>query len=166
MTFDEILHRRQSVRVFQDTLIEPAVLTEIAQAGRLAPSAKNGQEWGFVAVTDPQLRASMVEACRGQTFVRGAAAILVVYHTSSRLMSCGQSVASVDASIALTCMMLKATELGLGSCWLGAFSNDMVKDLLKLPEEATVVAVMPLGYPAEEPSRKPRKDLAEIFEIR
>lgn len=166
MTFDTIVKTRRSVRKYQDKPVDTEILNAIAEAARLAPSARNRQEWRFIAVTDAALRAKMVEACNGQSFVGGAPVILVAVSTAERAMSCGQSAATVDCSIALSAMMLKATELGLGTCWLGAFSADAVKAVLSLAADEVVVAVMPLGYPAEEPAPRPRKALGDVFEIR
>ena len=81
-------------------------------------------------------------------------------------MGCGQSAATVDCSIALSFMLLRATELGLGSCWLGAFDANAVKRTLALPEDAVVVAVTPLGHPAEQPAPRPRKNPSEVFDLR
>ena len=98
--------------------------------------------------------------------VAEAPAALVVWSDGERMMGCGQSAATIDCSIALSFMLLRATELGLGSCWLGAFDQNAVKQLLGLPQEAVVVAVSPLGHPAETPAARPRKDPDEVFDLR
>lgn len=166
MTFDEIMRARRSIRRYQDRPVDADTLSAVVEAGRLAPSARNRQDWKFIVVTKAALREKMADACNGQGFVGTAPAILVAASPADRPMSCGQSATTVDCSIALTCMMLKATELGLGSCWLGAFSQDAVKRVLGLPATDVVVAVMPLGYPDEAPAPRPRKGLAEVMEIR
>jgi nitroreductase len=78
-------------------------------------------------------------------------------------MACGQSAYTVDVSIACSFIILQAFELGLGTCWLGAFSEDEVKDILKIPEHIRVVAMIPLGYPDQPPLMKSRKGLDEIM---
>lgn len=152
MTFDEILAARRSVRKYTDEAVSDGDLSAVLQAGRLAPSAKNEQRWHFTAVKDAATRERLVAACKGQGMVGEAPVDLVIWAENDRLMGCGQSTASIDCAIALSFMMLKATELGLGTCWLGAFSAPEVKDILALPQEAIVVAVMPLGHPAESPA--------------
>ncbi len=166
MEFDAIMQKRRSIRKFSSQPVPPDTLRAIGEAGRLAPSARNEQQWRFTAVTSPALLAEVAAACNGQEHPANAPAILAVSSTSARVMACGQSAATVDSSIAMACMMLKATELGLGSCWLGSFLAPQVKELLALPEDAAVVALLVLGYPAEEPAPRPRKALDEVFEIR
>jgi len=78
------------------------------------------------------------------------------------IMLCGQHRCTVDLSIATAYMILQAHELGLGTCWLGRFDEAQVKSILGIPDPVRVVAVTPLGYPAEQPVAKPRKKLAEI----
>lgn len=166
MTFDEIVKARRSIRKYEDRPVPREMLDTVLDAGRLAPSAKNAQQWHFTAVMEPGLKKKLMYACGGQRFVADAACILVVWSEDHREMYCGQSAATVDCSIALSFMMLKATELGLGTCWLGAFSQQEVKDALGLEPGAVVVAVSPLGWPAEGPAPRPRKALQEIAEIR
>ena len=78
-------------------------------------------------------------------------------------MACGQPARTIDGSIAMSFMILEAEELGLGTCWLGAFYNDQVKSALSIPEEYDVVAVTPIGYPAEEIPARPRKSAGEVI---
>ncbi len=166
MTFDEVVRARQSVRNYSDKPIPEEALHAILEAGRLAPSASNLQNWRFTAVLKDELREGMTDACNGQPFVAPAPCTLVVWATTDRAMQCGQSTASVDCSIALTHMMLKAAELGIGSCWLGNFDAEKMKKLLGLPADAIVVAATPLGYPAEQPPQRPRKAFDEVCEVR
>jgi nitroreductase len=77
-------------------------------------------------------------------------------------MACGQSTNTVDCSIVLTQMILKAADLGLGTCWLGAFFADQVRALLSIPDSDTIIAVTPLGHPDIDPESRGRKDLAEF----
>ena len=77
-------------------------------------------------------------------------------------MGCGQPTHTVDVSIACTFMILQAYELGLGTCWIGAFKEDAVKNILKIPKQVRVVAMTPLGYPDEPPLPKDRKRLDQI----
>ena len=77
-------------------------------------------------------------------------------------MGCGQPTHTVDVSIACAYIILQAYELGLGTCWIGAFKEDETKKILNIPEHARVVAMAPLGYPYEPPSKKYRKRLDQI----
>lgn len=160
----EAIKGRRSVRKFSARAVEPEKIAKILEAGRLAPSASNSQLWKFIAVTDAdKLGAKMAEACGNQQFTAQAPAFLVACATQSdRIMACGQPAETVDASIAMSFMILEAWELGLGTCWIGHFYEDKVKALLGIPDSARVVAVAPLGYPADIPAPRPRKKPEEV----
>ena len=166
MTLDEVIRKRRSVRNFNEKPVTDEVLRTVFEAGRLAPSGKNVQNWHFTAVRNAEMRQKLQQAAFGQKQVGGAPVCLVVWAESERTMDCGQSAAAVDCSIALSFMMLKAAELGLGSCWLGHFKAPEVKELLALPEEAVVVAMTPLGYSDNWPRPRGRRPLGEIIDIR
>ncbi|WP_274952850.1 nitroreductase family protein [Angelakisella massiliensis] len=167
MTVMEAIRARRSIRKYQDRPVEEEKLQQVLEAGRLAPSARNQQQWHFIAVTDKQLREKLPEACCGQTFVREAPVVLVVTMTAEpRAMACGQLAQPMDCSIALSFMMLEAVEQGLGCCWLGAFYADQVKAVLQLPENETGVAVAPMGYPEGEVAARPRKSAEEVISRR
>ena len=162
MNVMEAIKGRTSIRQYTDKPIEPEKLKQVLEAGRLAPSANNAQNWKFLVVQDHELRQKMIPACNDQSFVGQAPAILVAIGLKPNFMSNKQPVDTVDLSIAMSFMILEAYELGLGTCWLGAYNQDSVKKLLLIPDELSVVAVSPLGYPAFPPSPRPRKDLEEI----
>jgi nitroreductase len=146
----EAISKRRSVRAYADKDVEEEKLLKVLEAGRLAPSAKNRQEWRFVVVKDRETRRKLVKACMGQRYVEQAPVTLVGCAVGTDYyMPCGQLAYTVDVSIAFSFMMLEAAELGLGTCWLGAFHEDEVKEILNIPEAMRVVVVMPLGYPAE-----------------
>lgn len=166
MTLDQTILNRRSIRKYQSRPVPRETLNQVLEAGRLAPSAKNQQDWHFTVVESAALRAQLAEACCGQQMVAQAPVTLVLWSQAERVMNCGQSMASVDCSIALSFMLLKAAELGLGTCWLGAFYADRVREVLQLPQDATVVAVTPLGWPDEQPAARARKPLEEICDYR
>ncbi len=146
----EAISKRKSVRAYADKDVEEEKLLKVLEAGRLAPSAKNRQEWRFIVVRDPETRRKLTKACYGQRFVEQAPVTLIACAMyADYIMPCGQPAYTVDVSIALSFMMLEATDLGLGTCWLGAFHEGEVKEILNIPDAMRVVAVMPLGYPSE-----------------
>jgi len=141
---------RKSVRAYSDKPVEEEKLRKVLEAGRLAPSAKNRQEWKFVVARDPGVRRRLAQAAHGQRFVEQAPVALVACAVEPKyVMPCGQPAYSIDVAIAVAFMVLEATEQGLGTCWLGAFSEDEVRKVLGVPAEVRVVAMTPLGYPAE-----------------
>ena len=144
------ISQRKSIRAYLDKEVEEEKLQKVLEAGRMAPSAKNRQEWRFIVVKDGETKQKLAKACYGQKYVEKASAVIVGCAVSpDYVMPCGQLAYTVDVSIAFSFMMLEAWELGLGTCWLGAFLEDQVKEILNVPDAMRVVVVMPLGYPAE-----------------
>jgi nitroreductase len=144
------IRTRKSVRTFLDKPIEEEKLTAVLEAGRLAPSASNRQEWRFIVVQHPSMRKKIAEAANNQVFVGTAPVILVACAaTDNHIMSCGQLCYPIDVAIALDHITLAAVELGLGTCWIGAFDEQRVKQILHIPEEIRVVELMPIGYPID-----------------
>lgn len=157
------IKERRSIRSFKDIDIEEEKLKKVLDAGRLAPSANNRQNWKFILVRDKEKRKRLAKAAKEQAFVGEAPAVLVMCATeSSKVMSCGQPAYTIDLSIALSYMVLEAWEQGLGTCWLGAFIEDEVKKILDIPQNVRVVAMSPLGYPNESPEPRPRKKFDEV----
>jgi nitroreductase len=140
------------------------VLRRVLEAGRLAPSAGNRQDWKFIVVKDPETRSKLAIAAKSQMFLEQAPLVIVGCAVEpTYVMMCGQSAGVLDVSIALSFMMLEATEQGLGTCWLGAFDEAAVKNILDVPDTVRVIAMTPLGYPDEMPAGMPRKGFNEII---
>jgi nitroreductase len=161
--FDAIRLRR-SIRAFRDEPIEEEKLLRVLQAGRLAPSAKNRQEWRYVVVRDRELRRRVAVASNNQYFIAEAPVVIVGCATMvDYVLSGGQPAYTIDVSISMDHMTLQAVEEGLGTCWIGSFKEDEIKQILNIPAEMRIVEVMPLGYPKSLPDPKPRKELEEII---
>lgn len=160
----EAIRGRRSVRKYDTAPVEEEKLNQVLEAARLAPSAGNGQAWKFIIVKKANIREKLVEAVGGQEFVGQAPVIIVACGTEpDKVMLCGQHRYTVDLAIAVSYIILEAYALGLGTCWLGRFEENKVKSILHIPEKVRVVAITPLGYAAETPPQKPRKDLAQII---
>lgn len=160
----EAINNRRSIRRYKNKEIEDEKLNRILKSAQIAPSAANRQEWKFIVVKNKDIRDKLVEAAHRQKFVGQAPVTIVACSTESeRLMPCGQYAYTVDLSIAVSFMILEATELGLGTCWLGAFDEELVKLILDIPEEVRVPAMFTLGYADESPSPRPRKPLKDII---
>lgn len=158
------IKKRRSIRNYLPKEVEREKLERILEAGRLAPSARNRQEWRFIVVISKEKREELVrEASPHQPFMLSAPVIIVAYTLDKDyVMRCGVPAHYIDIAIALTHMHLQAVEEGLGTCWIGSFYQDKVKKVLNLPEDAEVVQLMTLGYPAEDPPERPRLPLKEI----
>ena len=163
MNVAEAIRKRYSCRSYQDRQIEEEKLDAIVEAARLAPSAKNIQDWRFVIVTKKETRQILVEAANNQKFLGQASAIIVACSNSDHVMTCGQQIAPIDVSIALEHIALQATELGLATCWIGSFFPEKVRKILDIPSNINVIELMALGYPADqqpELKREPANNIA------
>jgi nitroreductase len=159
----EAIMKRKSIRKYKTTEVEDEKLKKVLKSAQIAPSAANRQQWKFIVVKSKETRDSLVDAAYGQKFVGQAPVTIVACSTESeRVMPCGQHAYTVDLSIAVSFMILEATELDLGTCWLGAFDEKIVKQILDIPEEIRVPAMFTLGYADENPTPRPRKALDDV----
>jgi len=158
MDIYEAISTRKSVRKFQERDVPEALLRRLLNAARLAPSARNRQEWRFVVVRDPATRAKLAAAANNQHFVGEAPVVLACCAgDTEHLMSCGQPCYPIDVAIAMDHLSLCATAEGLGTCWIGAFDEAQVKAILGVPVD------VPLGYPKDpSPVSKNRLPLETI----
>lgn len=164
MNVFEAIKNRRSVRAYKSDPVPEEKLNKVLEAARLAPSARNAQEWKFIVVKDAQKREKLVEAALGQKFVGEAPVVIAAVSLNpEKIMSCQVPTYAVDLAIAVDHMTLQAVEEGLGTCWIGAFSQEKVKEALEIPEEYKVVSLLPLGFPADDPSPKTRKNVSEII---
>ncbi len=163
MNVHEAIKERRSVRAYQDKPVPEKVLTKILEAARLAPSARNRQAWKLVVVREAQIRKKLVEAANNQQFVGEAPVVIAaVGLTPNDIMRCDIPTDPVDVAIILDHITLAAVEEGLGTCWIGSFFQDKVREVLGIPSSYKVVELMTLGYPADSPRPKSRKPLNEI----
>jgi len=160
----DAIRERRSIRSFLDKPIPKEKLVRILDAGRLAPSANNKQPWKFVVVIDQKMRKKLADASKYQEFVGEAPAVIIaVALNPDYVMSCGVPGYACDISIALDHMMLAAVEEDLGTCWIGAFYQQTVMNLLNIPKEYKVVALLPIGFPAESSEPTWRKSLEQVI---
>ena len=162
----EVIKKRRSVRKYKKDPIPEEALSRVLEAARLAPSGKNFQPWKFIIVKDKSLKEKLAQASAGQFFMAEAPIIIVgcgfpdnCYAHMGRYMKSW----AVDVTIALDHLMLQAQEEGLGTCWIGSFEEEEVKEILNVPEGVKVLALTPLGYPGEIPAFRGRKSLDEII---
>jgi len=156
---DSILTRR-SVRRYETKDIPEEVLQQILEAGRQSPSAANRQPIHFVIVKDYDILKNLCDNLITR-FVK-CAPVAVVGCADIKSLLTGKW-AVVDATIAMQNMVIAAWTLGVGSCWIGACSEEKVKDLLKIPDKWKVVALITFGYPAEQPKPRKKKPFEELF---
>lgn len=167
MDFFEVVHTRQSIRAYRDQLVEPEKVQQILAAINAAPSAGNLQGYEVYLTTDRARLQTLAKAANGQDFIAQAQlALIFCAHPARSAMKYGQRGATLycvqDATIACTVAHLAVTALGLATVWVGSFNDDAVREAIGVGPALWPVAILPIGYPAEAPERRPRRALAEL----
>jgi nitroreductase len=155
MSLLDVILNRASVRRYTSKPVSEEVLRNILEAGRRAPSANNAQPWHFIVVTDQKTKEELSKR-RWTGFVKDAAFIVI---------GCGEKRShwsTIDVTIALQNMVLASEAQGLGSCWIGDFSQSELKEMLEIPDHLKVIALVSFGYPAGKPALSNKKRLEEI----
>lgn len=158
----EALRTRRSIRKYKPIPVEKEKLDLIMEVARTSPSSSNKQQWKFVVVQDKKKLEQFTGIANGQTFVGTAPVIIAACGPLWGKSNCGQNRHTVDCSIACSYMMLAAHDVGLGTCWLGNFQQDAAREILGVPEDWEIVALLTLGYPDETPVMRPRKTTDEV----
>lgn len=172
MTKDVIdcIKERRSIRRFKPDPVPEATIGRLLEAACAAPSAGNVQPWFFYCIYKDDLKQALARAALGQKFVAQAPVVIVVcadperaataYGERGRNLYCLQ-----DTAAAVTNLMLAATGYGLGTCWVGAFSEAEVSRVLSLPPNLRPVAIIPVGYPDQTPAPRSRRSLEEVVRV-
>jgi nitroreductase len=167
MNIFEVFKARRSVRAYRDTPVEQEKLDQILEAANQAPSAGNLQAYEIYKVTRPDLRAGLKRAASSQEFLEQAPIVLVFCANAGRSRgkygARGMELYCIqDATIACTFAMLAAAGLGLSTVWVGAFDETETSRLLALPAGHRPVALLPVGYAAEQPRERGRRALSDL----
>ena len=163
-SFLDLVEARYSSRSYSDRAVEPEKVEYLLECARLAPSAVNFQPWKFVVVESAEKRARLQE-CYLREWFREAPLYVVVCADKAQSWKRkldGHDHADIDAAIATEHICLAATELGLGSCWVCNFDADLCSEVLDLEGELYPVAIVPIGYPTDEPTSKKRKPIEDV----
>lgn len=150
----ELLRKRRSIRSFTQEKVAPELIATITEAALRAPSSRGINPWEFILVDDPEIMLQLSDAkMHGAAFLKNAPLGIVVCADTTKSDVCVE-----DCSIAAIIIQLTALSLGLGSCWAqirkrshksGIDSESFVRDLLGMPEQIMVEAIIGIGYPAE-----------------
>ena len=170
MEFLEAIRERRSIRNFQKKGIPKEIVDKLIDSLIWAPSAGNLQARKFFFVKDARLKEDIADAALGQSFI-AEAPLVIVGCTDSRISSKygerGEYLYTIqDVAVSIMGMMLVAHENGLGTVWVGAFREEEVFDILKLPKSLRPVAIVPIGYPVKIPSPPPRVSREQAVEFR
>ena len=156
---DFVLSRR-SIRRYEKKDIPSDILEKIIEAGRQAPSAANRQPRRFVILTDYEIKKELSKGLFNR-FVKNSPVVIVGCANPKDLLT--GKWASIDTAISLQNMVVAAWTLGIGSCWIGDFKEEKVKQLLNIPANWKVVALVTFGYPAEKHKQRKKKFTKELF---
>lgn len=170
-----VIKKRYSVRSYLDKPVEDEKIEQVIEAARLAPSSGNSQSWRFIVVKDKALKDELCDKALGGIMIpnkwaKTAPVVIVICANPNLLHKVGAGVKKIeyhllDMGIAGEHIALEATELGLGTCWIGWFNEQAVRSLLNVPKGIKVVALITLGYPREdvEPRKKEKLSLDKIL---
>jgi nitroreductase len=164
----DVIKNRCSIRSFRKKPVEEEKIKKILEAAAFAPSAGNTQEWRFIKIKNQKSKIKIAEAALGQMFIAKAPIVIVLCADLLEIeMAYGNRGVEVysllDCGMAAQNLMLSATALGLGTCPVGGFDEEEVRKILSLPENVKPFLIIPIGYPAEKPIKRPRKSLGEII---
>ncbi|MEA4853199.1 MAG: nitroreductase family protein [Christensenella sp.] len=178
MEFSELLYVRESCRHFSDRQVEKEKLERILTAASLAPSGCNSQPWHFTVISqEPEkemlremiVRGAEDESTKLNLFVREVPVFVVITEEHAKLLPApekkygSQHFAQIDVGLCAAYLTFAAADEGLGSCMIGMFQDEKVKELVGAPHESTVRLVVALGYSADQkaPRKKVRRSIAE-----
>lgn len=167
MEFQELLKKRHSIRAYMDKPVEKEKIDRILEAAFSAPSAGNLQAYKIVVVKDKKAKEALYYLALEQDSILQAPAVLVFFadanQSSAKYGKRGAELYCIlDAAIAATYAQLEAANLGLGCVWVGAAEDEKIANLLGAKEGEKLVAILPIGYPAEPGSPKARRGKKEI----
>ena len=164
MSLLDLAKKRYSVRSYMDKKVEKEKILQVLEAGRLAPSAVNFQPIHLVVITEEQEKQKIYEVYQ-RAWIKEAPVIIVACgdHRTSWKRNDGKDHCDIDVAIAVDHMILAATDLGLGTCWVCAFDAKRCHELLGLPDYLEASVLIPLGYPkGERITEAKRKSIDEI----
>jgi nitroreductase len=164
MLIEEIIQRR-SIREYSKQAIEPEKLERILEAARLAPTARNQQDWKLILVKNPDIKDKLVDlASPQQQFLKGASIIIAACALNpDYVMRCGHPAYLIDLAIVLEHIALQAVRENLGTCWIGSFDEVKAKTVLNIPRDIRIVELMSMGYPAQMPPARSRKSIRDLI---
>jgi nitroreductase len=163
MDFAELVLARYSVRAYKPDEVPEATLAMVLEAARLAPTAANRQAFQLIVIHTAGREAELQRIYGREWFTQGPLVICACGLPGENwVRRDGKNYNDVDVSIVMDHLTLAAADLGLGTCWIGAFDPDAAREVLGLPDEVEPVAFTPLGYPADSPRPKTRKALDEL----
>lgn len=163
MEFAELIRKRYSVRAYKPDPVEEDKVQQVLEAARLAPTAANRQSFQIIVIQTAGREAELKRLYNEDWFVQSPLVICACgIPARNWVRSDGKNYNDVDVAIVMDHLILAAADLGLGTCWIGAFDPAAAREVLGLPAGVEPIAFTPLGYPADNPRSKHRKALSEL----
>ena len=164
MDFLDLVKSRYSVRAYKNEPVEEEKLEKIFEAARYAPTAVNYQPFKLIVIKTEGREDELKQVYQAKWFTDAPLIICVcALPGEAWIRKDGKNYADVDATIVMDHIILAATSLGLGTCWVGAFDVKSAKKVLNLPEGVEPLVFTPIGYPADEIGHKKRKETFELI---
>jgi nitroreductase len=161
--FSQLIRTRYSVRDYKPDPVEQEKLEQVLEAARLAPTAANRQPFQLIVMPTAGREAELRRIYNREWFLRAPLVICAcAIPEQGWVRMDGKPYTDVDVTIAMDHLILAATELGLGTCWIAAFDPAAAREVLNLPFGIEPIVFTPLGYPAGEPRPKQRKPLSDL----
>ena len=164
MKLSEVIIKRYSVRSYQPKPVEDHILKSVLEAARMAPTAANRQPFQLIVI-HTEGRENELKKIYNREWFTQAPIVICAAGTPKKGWTRydGVNYNQVDVAIAMDHLILTATGLGLGTCWIAAFNPQAAKEVLGLPEDIEPIIFTPLGYPADKPKEKERKPLIDLI---
>lgn len=172
---NETIKNRRSIRKYNNKPVEDEKIKDIIESARLAPSGDNTQPWHFIVVKSNETKQKLATVSHNQKWMLSAPVFIVcIADALSRFdnnvdivvneYSPEQEIKQIirDTSIGIEHLVLEATRLGLGTCWVAWFTQEDIRPVLNIPSDKYVVSIITLGYTDENPKARPRKSFEEI----
>ncbi|BFI73186.1 bifunctional F420 biosynthesis protein FbiB [Nanoarchaeota archaeon] len=166
MDIKDVIKNRRSIRKYLDEDVPYEDIIEIISYGILAPIAGNISHYYFIIVKDPE-KIEKISNASGQEFIKNANTLLIIISDDKKMESLygekGKVYAIQDTSAIIENILLVATDKNIGTCWIGSFDEDKVKEILEVPKDKNVHAIITLGYPNENLKQTSRPSLYDII---
>lgn len=163
MEYFELIKNRYSVRAYKTDPVDKVTLDKILEAARLAPTAANRQPFQLIVVNTAGRENELLKIYKRKWFVQAPLLICACgVPRYSWVRNDRRRYLDVDVAIVMDHLILAATDLGLGTCWVAAFNEPATRQILNLPDEVEPLIFTPLGYPADTPAVKERKPITEL----
>jgi nitroreductase len=164
MEFLELATKRYSVRAYKPDPVEDGKLQKILEAAAMAPTPTNSQPFRLIVIHTSGKQEKLLEIYNRPWFVQPPLLICCVgLQKEAWIRRDGRNYLDVAIAIAFDHLIMEATDLGLGTCWVGQFEKDPARKFLGLPKDVEPIVFTPLGYPADEPKEKKRKQVSDLI---